>query len=180
MIPQSSSDDAPLVWVEELCGITEKLFRKEVGLLEVSDGARMIDLPIVDRRRIFDDTTGGLFALAETRLAPAGHPAAAIAARLAAPLQESAPRLPILHTDGIFAALVKHRAKAVIRGAGLSPEMTAAVERLPLQLVPRGAAKVSDGIPDGTVRVISPDGSVKSVSDPADLWKELNLSGKTP
>ena len=147
--------------------------------MEVSNAAKLIDVPITDRRRIFDDTTGGIFAVADARLALSGHPAADVIARLAAPLSEDAVRNPILYTDLIFASLVKHRARTVIRGAGLSPEIKDAVERLPFQLVPRAGAKISDGIPDGSVRVISPDGSGKLISNPSDLRKELMLSDTT-
>jgi uncharacterized protein YyaL (SSP411 family) len=174
-----TSDDQWFDWVEELCGTAEKLFKMDGGLMEVSKDAMLIDLPIVDRRRIFDDTTGGLFALAEIRLAPSGHPASAIATRLAPPLTSNAAVSPILYTDRIFAALVKHNGKTVIRGNGLSAEMKTAVERLPFQLVPRAGAKDSDGIPDGSVRVVSPDGSVKLISNPSELRKELLLSDKT-
>lgn len=168
-----TSDDAPLDWVTELCETAEKIFKKGDDVLEVSEEADLMDLPISDRRRIFDDTTTGVFALSEARLSPSGHPAADILRRLAAPLPEDAVKIPILHTDVITAALVKHHSKAVIRGQGLSGEMKTVLGRLPLQLVPQGSAKVSDGIPEGSVRVISADGSGKLISDPSALIKEV-------
>lgn len=175
-----TSDEGPLDWAREVCGIAGELFVSEHGLREASPAMSFVDLPIVDRQRIFDDTSGGLFALAEARLSASAHPARQAVTKLAAPLPVAAVRSPILFTDKILAALVKTRGKKVIRGKGLSPELAKAVERLPFQLVPRGVAEDSDGIPDGSVRVVSPDGAVKLISNPEELRKEFLLSDKTP
>jgi hypothetical protein len=156
------------------------MFVGEDYLKEVSNEAKIIDLPISDSEKTFDDTSGGLFALARVREAAGGSQRDSGLGLLAGKLVSSAVQKPILHTDAILAELIRSHAKQLICGSDLSPELRSAVERLPLQVIPRRLAKDSDGIPAGSVRVVSPDGSVKLVSGASDLRQELLPPPKNP
>ncbi len=173
-------DPAPLVWAEKIVQTVTVNFLKDGELLEVSPAAAVLDLPVVDAYRIFDDTTGGLFALMAARAAPSRGSLAESLRTLGSPLPSTATTSPVLHTDAIIAALVKHHSRSILVGEGVSPEMAATVSRLPLQWFPRTIAKDSDGIPTGSVRVIFPDGTGKVIANPADLLKELLLSDQQP
>ena len=172
----------PTAWINELIAGSATMFAGDNYLKEVSDEAKIIDLPIADTEKTFDDTSGGLFAMARVRETAGGYKPEQDSglAALAGQLVTNAVQKPILHTDMILAELVKSHAKQVICGADLSPELRNAVERLPLQVIPRRLAKNSDGIPAGSVRVVSPDGSVKLISEPSALRQELLPPSKNP
>lgn len=167
-------------WVAELAGWAEALFLSPEGLMEAAAADRLVDLPISDLHRIFDDTSGGLFSLAEARLARSGLPVAEVLGRLSAPLPEAASRMPILHTDLILSNLIRHHASVVVAGEGLPADFRNELARLPLLVVPRVGGKVSDGIPQESVRVIAPDGSGELISNPSDLKHRVLLPGKNP
>jgi len=171
---------APSAWLDELIAGSAAKFVGENYLKEVSDEAKIIDLPISDSEKTFDDTSGGLFAMARVRETAGGPQVESGLAGLAGKLVTNSVQKPILHTDMILAELIKNHAKQVICGTDLSPELRSAVERLPLQVIPRRLAKDSDGIPAGSVRVVSPDGSVKLISEPSALRQELLSATKNP
>lgn len=174
-----SLDETPLAWAAELADTAGRLFLQDGELREAPADALVLDLPIVDQRRVFDDTSGGLFALCAARAGGRVELKSSLE-KLARPLSDEAARNPVLHTDGVLAVLVKHHSKSILLGPNLNPEMKEAVSRLPLPVFPRSTAKVSDGIPPGSVRVLSADGSGKLISNPADLLKELPLREKKP
>jgi uncharacterized protein YyaL (SSP411 family) len=169
-------DPASLEWAETIVHTVTRTFMIEGDLVETSPAAAVLDLPIVDAYRIYDDSTGGLFALMEARSTLAGGDFRESLSKLGKPLPSAAATSPVLHTDSIVAALVKHHSRSILLGGGLSPDMAVTVSRLPLQWFPRAIAKDSDGIPAGSVRVIFPDGTGKLIANPADLLKELYLS----
>ena len=173
-------DKKPSGWLDELIAGSATRFGGESYLKEVSDDAKVIDLPISDVEKTFDDTSGGLFAMARLREIAGGAQGQSALADLSGKLVTSAVQKPILHTDMILAELIRNHAKQVICGSDLSPELRKAVERLPLQVIPRRLAKDSDGIPAGSVRVVSPDGSVKLISEPSALRQELLSATKNP
>jgi hypothetical protein len=136
----------------------------------------LVDLSIIDKKKIFDDTSGGIFWQARVR-----RPVQDSALNGLTPkLSIDAPRVPILYTDVILAVLIQTHGKSVMIGKNLSPELKSAVERLPLQVIPRYPAKDSDGVPDGSVRVISPDGTGTNLPDASKLREEFQLLNKTP
>ena len=169
-------DTAPLAWTETIVRTVAGTFMKDDSLVEVSPAAAVLDLPVVDAYRVYDDSTGGLFALMEVRAVGAKGDFRESLGKLARPLPFAATTAPVLYTDSILAALVKHHSRSILVGGGLTPEMAGTVSRLPLQWFPRAIAKDSDGIPAGSVRVISPDGTGKLIANPTDLLKELYLS----
>jgi uncharacterized protein YyaL (SSP411 family) len=171
-----TSDAAPLQWAEQLAASARTNFLIDGVLQEAAADAQLIKLPVSDSQKVFDDTSTGLLALAEARRLAGDADAAGSALKgLGSPLSKSAVRVPILHSDAIVAALVRHHAKSIVVGRDLSPELKTALERLPLQLIPRRSAKDSDGIPAGSVRVVSPDGAATVVSTPSALREELLL-----
>jgi len=173
-------DQSPLTWAAELAAIAEGLFPQDGRLREVSAKAAILDLPIVDGRRVFEDTSGGLFALAAARAAGPPDGFASSLKALEMPMPAIAAQVPVLHTDSILAALVKHHSRVILCGSGMDASLKDAVSRLPLRLFPRATAKDSDGIPPGSVRVISPDGSGKLIANADDLLKELLLPKRKP
>lgn len=169
-------DPASLAWAETIVRTVTANFMNDGNLVETSPAAAVLDLPIVDAYRVYDDSTGGLFALMEARAAGAKGEFRESLSKLGKPLPSAAATAPVLYTDSIIAALVEHHSRSILLGGGLSPEMADTVSRLPLQWFPRAIAKDSDGIPAGSVRVISPDGTGKLIANPTDLLKELYLS----
>ncbi len=169
-------DEKPLEWANELAVAASEHFIVDEITQEAATDQQLIKLPIKDIRKIFDDTSGGLYALAFARQS-LGDPALK---RLVSPLAGVAIRKPILYSDTITAALVQHQSRVVVFSKDLPPALKMAVERLPLQVIPRRPAKDSDGIPAGSVRVISPDGTGKIVAEPSALMAELLLPDKKP
>lgn len=171
-------DSTHLEWAGTIAKSLQDSFLKDGRLEEVSESAKVMDLPLEDHFRIFDDTTGGLLAISSARSSGGNNAFQASLDPLVSPLPGVAVHVPVLYTDRIIAALVKHHSCSIQFGPGLAPEMAEAVSRLPLQIFPR--TEVSDGIPADSVRVISPDGSVKLIANKAELLKELMLSQKNP
>lgn len=153
-------------------------FSSENGLMEVSATAALMDFPIIDIRRLYDDSTAGIFAQAEARSGGRQADFCETIKKLAKPLPSKASAMPILYSDSIQATLMKYHSRSILMGKGLSEEMTSAVSRLPLQLFSKALAEDSDGIPDGSVRIVSYDGAGKIIANPADLLEELLLSAK--
>jgi len=173
-------DSSVLAFAEKVALVAAEKFLVEDQLLEVAPGTAVLDLPVVDSYRVYDDTSGGVFAITEARSAGHGPDFAEALRRLGKALPATAAATPVLHTDSLLAAMVKHHSKSLLLGADLSPDMASSISRLPLQLFPRAVAKDSDGIPAGSVRVISSDGTAKVIANPADLLKELLLSDQQP
>lgn len=171
-------DRSPLEWAGKIAGITVEGFLKDHGVFEVSTAAAVLDLPVIDTYRVYDDSTGGLFALTEARSIGQSGDFPETLQKLSKPLPSFAAAAPIIYGDSILAALVKYHSRNILIGAGLSPEMTETLSRLPLQLFPRTVAKDSDGVPSGSVRVISTDGGVKVIANSSELLKELLLSDR--
>jgi uncharacterized protein YyaL (SSP411 family) len=169
-------DPALLAWAKTMALAVTTNFLRDGALVEASSSSAVLDLPLIDSHRVYDDTTGGVFALMEARSIGAGGEFQESLKKLSRPLPIASTSAPVLHSDVMIAALVKHHSRTIVLGDGLSPEMAISVSRLPLQWFPRAYAKDSDGIPTGSVRVISPDGMGKLIANPADLLKELYLS----
>jgi uncharacterized protein YyaL (SSP411 family) len=149
-----TSDDQWLVWSEDLATTAAEWFTGDQLLKESTDEARLIDLPVTDLVMLFDDSTAGLVSMAECRLAEIGRPLVASFSELATPLPTYALDRPVLHTDLILAAMARHYRATVVYAADISPELKMAVERLPLRMVQRRAAKPADAVPAGAVKIL--------------------------
>lgn len=164
-----TADEKWLVWCEDLASTAAELFCGSGVLKECSDDAKIIDLTVTDRVMLFDDSTAGLIAFADCRLADRERPLVAAFSKLATPLPTYSVERPILHTDLLQATLAREFRVAVVSGAGISPELKQAIEQLPLRMIQRRAAKPKDGIPAGSVRVIVPGVGPRLVSTPEAL-----------
>jgi hypothetical protein len=92
---------------------------------------------------------------------------------LATPMPTYAMDRPILHTDLLLATVTRHYKITVVVGAGVSPELKSAVERLPLRSVQRRLAKPDDKVPDGSVQILLSGAESLNVSTPAALKEAL-------
>lgn len=167
--------EEPLVWAKDLARRAGEFFLQDGKLLEAPKDEKTLDLPVVDLYRIFDDTSGGLFAIAAAR---AGEGEGFD--DLAAALPKEAAGIPVLYTDRLLASLITHHSRVILTGHGLPAELKAAIGQLPPSLFPVRAAKNSDGIPDGSVRVIASDGTAKMLTDAAELKRELSAGEPSP
>jgi uncharacterized protein YyaL (SSP411 family) len=168
-----TGDEKWLDWADDLASTAAEIFTATDFLKECSDAAKIIDLPITDLVMLFDDSTAGLISSAESRLAVRGRPLVESFSRLAIPLPIYALERPVLHTDLIQATLTRHHAPLVLIGQEPPEALKAAVERLPLRLVPRRVAAAGDAVPNGAVRVLLPDGSSQQVTTPEALRDAL-------
>jgi uncharacterized protein YyaL (SSP411 family) len=149
-----STDEQWLVWSEDLATTSAELFTGNDLLKECPDDAMLVDLPISDLIMLFDDSTAGLVSLAESRLAELGRPLVANFSKLATPLPTYTVERPVLHTDLLIATLARHYPVVVVVGANLPPALRLAVERLPMRVFQRRAARDGEKIPAGAVKVL--------------------------
>jgi uncharacterized protein len=149
-----TSDDQWLVWAEDLATTAAELFTHDEFLKECPEEARLIDLPVTDLVMLFDDSTAGLISMAECRLAEIGRPLLPSFSKLALPLPDYAVQRPVLHTDLLLATVARHFRITALYGDDLAPEMKLAVQRLPLRVVQRRAAKPGEQVPPGSVKLL--------------------------
>lgn len=168
-----TSDEQWLVWSEDLATTAAEMFTGNGFLKECPDEAKLIDLPVTDLVMLFDDSTAGLVSLAESRLQQIGRPLVLSFSELATPMPTYAMDRPILHTDLLLATLTRHYRITVVFGAGLSPELKSAVERLPLRSVQRRPAKPDDKVPDGSVQILLSEEEPRLVSTASALKEAL-------
>jgi uncharacterized protein YyaL (SSP411 family) len=169
-----TSDDQWLLWSEDLATISAELFTGDDLLKECPDDVRLVDLPITDLVMLFDDSTAGLVSQAECRLAEIGRPLVEGFSRLATPLPTYVVERPVLHTDLLIATLARHYPVVVAKGADLPPDLRMAVERLPMRIFQRRAARDEEKVPVGAVKVImGGKEDAKTVTTPGALVEAL-------
>jgi uncharacterized protein len=168
-----TSDEQWLTWSEDLATIAAELFTAADFLKECPDDALIIDLPVTDLVMLFDDSTAGLIAFAECRLAARERPLVASFSELATPLPTYAVDRPILHTDLLQATIARHFGITVIAGPEIAPELKLAIERLPPRMIQRRPAKSQDAVPPGSVMVQFENGENRVVSTVESLEQAL-------
>ncbi len=168
-----TSDEKWLVWSEDLATTAAELFTDAEFLKECPDDARIINLPVTDLMMLFDDSTAGLISFAACRLAERGRPLVATFSQLATPLPTYAVDQPILHTDLLQATLAREFKVDLVVGAGISPEMKLASERLSLRMFQRRAATSKDEVPAGSVKVIFSKDESRIVATPEALQEAV-------
>ncbi|MEI6653159.1 MAG: DUF255 domain-containing protein [Verrucomicrobiota bacterium] len=166
-----------LAWADDLASTAAERFTESNFLKECPDNAKVLDLPISDLVMLFDDSTAGLMSFAECRLAARKRPLVEAFSRLAVMLPRSVVERPVLHTDLIQAALVRHYAPLLVLGKDLPEPLQTAVERLPLRQFKQRAGVGGDAVPSGAVKIILPDGSARMAATPDDLRDVLLPSG---
>ena len=168
-----TSDDKWLLWSEDLATTAAELFTDADFLKECPENARIINLPVTDLVMLFDDSTAGMIAFAECRLAERGRPLVESFSRLAIPLPTYAMDRPVLHTDLLQATIAREFKVSLIAGAGVSDDLKLAVERLPLRMFQRRAAKPADEIPAGNIKILFSNGESRLVSSVQALQEAL-------
>ena len=148
-----TSEESWLVWSEDLATTAAELFTGEQLLKECPDDSNLMNLPITDLVMLFDDSTAGLISMAECRLAESERPLLKSFSELATPFPSYTTDRPVLHTDLIIAAISRHYGVIAIYGADLSPDLKLAIERLPMRMVQRRAARADEQVPAGHVKL---------------------------
>ncbi len=164
-----TSDDKWLIWADDLSTTAAELFTAGDFLRECPDRAKVIDLPITDLVMLFDDSTAGLIASAECRLAERGRPLVQTFSDLAIPLPVYAVERPILHTDLLLATIAREYKFTVITGSNISPELKLAVERLPLRMCQRRSAKPDEQVPADSLKIVFRNDESRVVSSVPEL-----------
>jgi len=169
-----TSDDQWLTWSEDLATTAAELFTGDQFLNECTDEAALVDLPVTDLVMLFDDSTAGLVSMSECRLAEIGRPLVKDFSDLATPLPTYALDRPVLHTDLLLAAVARHYKVTAVYAADIPPALKLAVERLPLRMVSRRAARPADGVPAGAVKILLGErGESRIVTTPEALQQAL-------
>ncbi|MGD7653542.1 MAG: hypothetical protein ACQCXQ_10035 [Verrucomicrobiales bacterium] len=166
-------DDQWLVWSEDLATTAAELFTGDGFLKECPDDARLIDVDVTDITMLFDDSTAGLIASAESRMTPAGRSLVKSFSELATPLTVFALDRPIVFTDILTAVLAREFPRVLVYGDGLSPEMREVVALADVRTVQRRHANEGDGVAAGSVKLVSADGEERVISTPAELREAL-------
>jgi len=146
-----TSDEAWVSWADDLAATSAELFTTDGYLKECPDNARILDLPVTDLAMLFDDSTAGLFSMAECRLAARGQPMTPDFTKLALALPDFAQRWPMRFTDLILPNLIRHFGSVAVTGPELEPALQSALQRMPLRVVGRrnSAAAALIEIPGG-------------------------------
>ena len=168
-----TSDNKWLDWAEDLATTAAERFAAANFLKECPDDAKICDVSVTDLVMLFDDSTAGLISFAECRLAQRERPLVDAFSELATPLPTYSVDRPILHTDLLQATLARHFSVTVIPGTGLAADMKLAIERLPMRMIQRRAAKSSDKVPAGSVKVVFFNGESRVVSSSGDLEEAI-------
>ena len=168
-----TSDDHWLTWSEDLSTTSAELFTSNEFLKECPDEAKLIDLPVTDLIMFFDDSTAGLVSMDECRLAELGRPLVRSFSQLATPMPVYAMERPVLHTDLLLATMARHYPVTVVLGANTPPDLKLATERLQMRVIQHRPARAADQVPDGSVKVLLPQGESRMVTTPAALQEAL-------
>lgn len=168
-----TSDEKWLLWADDLSTTAAELFTAGDFLKECPDAAKVIDLPVTDLVMLFDDSTAGMISFAECRLAERGRPLVGTFSELATPLPSYAVDRPILHTDLLQATIAREYKVTILIGADPAPDLKLAIERLPLRMIQRRAAKPGDQVPAGSVKIEYGKGESRLASTAADLQQAV-------
>jgi uncharacterized protein len=160
-------------WSEDIATTSAELFTGSEFLKECPDDAKIIDLPITDLIMVFDDSTAGLFAQAECRLAERGRPLVGSFSKLATPLPNYTVDQPLIHTDLLLATLARYFKVTIVSGANLSSELRLATQRLPMRSFQYRMAASKNEVPDGSVMVVFGDGQTRVISSVAALQQAV-------
>jgi uncharacterized protein len=124
-------------WADDLAATSAELFTTDGYLKECPDDARILDLPVTDLAMLFDDSSAGLFSMAECRLAARGQPMTRDFRALALALPKFAGTWPMRFTDLILPNLIRHFGSVAVTGPDLDPALQSALQRTPLRVVGR-------------------------------------------
>ncbi len=175
-----AQDPALISWAEDLSSTAAERFIEGDSLCETVKGQSVIDLPLTDRSMLFDDTSAGLLSSAQARLAQRGRVTHSTFPLAVASLSVVAVERPIIFTDHIQAALIRHHSPVVLVSADAPAELKEAVFRLPLRVVSRRPATAADAVPAASVKIVFKDGRTLTASSSTALKSALGPSTPPP
>ncbi|QTN33944.1 DUF255 domain-containing protein [Akkermansiaceae bacterium] len=165
-----SLDESWNIWAGDLSSTASELFMKDGAPVECPAYADLSRLPIADLAMLFDESSIGLFAMAESRLEALGIPFVPAFAELVAGLPMDSLDSPILHTDLIQAAIMKHHGITCIHSAGATEEMRIAIARSPLKGMNRRSSAREGEVPDPKgALILGPGKEVRQAANAADI-----------
>lgn len=168
--------EEPMQWALNIAQSATEKFLKDGILFEASPSASILQLPICDVHCLFEESSGGLFALAYARSAGQSQELRSLLEHLARPLPDAAQQSSVIFSDAVTAALVRYQSVSILYGKDLSPEMAKMISTLPVQWFPRAAASQADELADGVVKIVPTNGDGKLVANPAQLMEEIQWS----
>ncbi|MCW1887741.1 DUF255 domain-containing protein [Luteolibacter flavescens] len=156
-------DESWRLWAGDLATVVgEQFIDKNGRMLEARPASTPLQLLMMDRIMLFDDSTVGLMRMNAARLEALGQPSPPEMAKLASSLPR--PEIqPIVVADSILAASFARSRVIVELPADPSAEWRDAATKLPLDLIAR---RIGTG---STVTVHLPDGTKVTPANPADL-----------
>jgi len=160
-------------WSEDLASTAGERFMIGDSLYETAKDQSVIDLPLTDRSMLFDDSTVGLLATAQARLAQLGRSTPKVFTLAVVPFPTTISERPILHTDQLTAALIRDCGPVVILSPSAPAELKESVSRLPLRVISRRLATESDAVPPLSVKIVFKDGRTMTLSDGTALQAAL-------
>lgn len=172
-----TGDDEWLLWAEDLAAVSAEQFARDGHLFECPESAVVIDMPLADQAMWFDDSTAGLFAMAECRMASLGRPLMPRLAEVAGVWPESVAARPVSRTDLLSSGLMKNYRWSMVEGRAVPDELMAEIRRLPFRSMLREAADARRGVPDGEVEIRWHDGESSAIKTVDELrtWRDKHL-----
>ncbi len=162
-----------LLWAGDLSSTVSEEFSSEAYVKECPLAADLTRLPITDSAMLFDESTLGLLAMSESRLAALDIPLVPALSKKLSALPISALHSPILHSDVIQATLMRHFSETYVFGKDTPETVKEALARSPLKGVNRRLVKPSDPphmIPrPGEAIHLAPDGVARPVTSALDV-----------
>jgi len=159
-------DDEWVIWADDLATTAAEKFTSEDILKECPDEASIVALPITDLAMMFDDSSAGLIAMAEWRMASLGRPLVKSFSELATPLPVFAVTAPVLHTDLLTAVLCRGFSPRISVGADLDPSLATATAMLPLRVFQRGLPdQEGNPVKSGEIRFEPLNGDAETFTD---------------
>ena len=169
----------PAAWAAQLAARASELFLKDGMLLETPAEQNLTGLPLSNRTIQFDESTASLLAAADIRLTRLGFDTPPELAE-ATPLGQKALDFPIVHSDLLLAALIRHHGVAVTVAADAPADLKDAVACLPLRIATRRLASPEDRIPAASVRLRFAHGEECNVTTMQQLLAAIQAGGPPP
>ena len=146
-------DDTWVIWAGDVSSTASEIFVQNNSFRECSADADLMGLPIIDSSMLFDESSVGLFSMADARLDSLGIPLIPSFAKLVDDLPADSVDRPILYTDVIQATLMREYGVSYVFGDQISGEMRERISRSPLKGISRRASSTmpaKDASPDPT------------------------------
>ena len=164
-----TGNESWLDWCDDLATVMIENFIDSDLLLEASQDANVIDLPITDYTMLFEESSLGLINLAEARLAAKGRPLVRQLRQLAGSLPIGAVDFPVQYTDITLSFLTRQYPVTIVYNSETSDELMEHISRLPTRMFHRRTASADQEPPPGACLVIRGTDTPVTVTNSADL-----------